>query len=564
MSTVTVKSSPPPQLTPEQKAAKERYLNLEIVYIAVIIILVIVIVIIAVWKSNTTQLQGTQGNQGIQGNPGVGQQGDAGPKGDDGPEGPEGPPGLNGGGWIATRDVYVDGSTTVPQNLQTPGTIDAPFKTISQAIAYINGFPAQNANDWVRGFTVYIAGNTYNEDLLIDVTFNRITLSGMGDVIITSPTAALYNITVTSNAGGSSFGTSLGPTLTIESITSIDISRTTELLGLFVGSPASFRLTAGIQASVDNLAGAQFLNLVINAKISGDVLSTYTAAGTAIGYQFYNSVIVGSFLGNSVTNVVLIQSAINTAFLSNVTSDIGMASSCVFENGVVLFNSGGGAFNAAPGHGHKVGFRNCQINRSGLPQATYAIEIDNSASGLGFVVDTFTNAWVTGYSPLTKMANYAASGNSPTTAYNFGTNADGLIVLGATPVKFDYNTGASTLNNATNNYMLYGVAATTVELSTSRVINGPCVIRNLHVQIDTTNVVVNAYWTALINVNGSPGVLTSVKITTTGVDYSTANPATDSYFVLSGPGSGISLNIVGTNAPTATTARASFDVVPLY
>lgn len=538
------------------------------IFIVVIIVVIIILLIIAALggPDKKRQKQGKQGKQGDQGIQGIGIKGPDGPKGSTGNVGSSGQKGPNGGGWIAVRDIYVDASTDTPQNADTPGTINQPFATISQALAFINARPAQNANDWVLGYTVYIAGNTYNEDLLVDVTFNRITLSAMGDVIITSPTSSFYNISVQLNEGGSIFGTSLKPTLTIESITSIDISRTLEVTELFVGSPSAFRLTSGLQASVDNAKTNLFLNLVINAKIAGNILSNYTVGGTSIGYQFLNSVVEGSFLGNTSSNIVLIQNAINSTFLSTVTADIGMASNCVFENGVVLFNSFLGGFNAAPQHAHKVGFRFCQINRSGpaFPLPPFAIMVDNSASGGSFVVDTFTNAWVTGYAPLSLMTNFSASNNSPTTAYNFNPNANNLVVLGATPVLVEYNTGSTPLNNGTNNYMLYGSAPSTVETTTTRVITGACVIRNLNVQINTTNMVANAFWTAFVNVNGVVGVLTSTAITNSGVNYSTAFPATDSYFVLAGPGSGISVNIVGTNNPTATTARASFDVVPLY
>lgn len=95
-----------------------------------------------------------------------------------GPQGPTGAPGANSLDLPLSYHIFVDGNTSTPAALQN-GAVGSPYATITQAI---NSIPACDgtALGCLTAYTVAIAPGTYEEDLVINGTYRRITLSALG------------------------------------------------------------------------------------------------------------------------------------------------------------------------------------------------------------------------------------------------------------------------------------------------------------------------------------------------------------------------------------------------
>ncbi len=307
--------------------------------------------------------RGPRGERGKRGK--HGKHGKAGATGATGATGAPGP--VN---FIAPHDLFVDAATTQDQATAN-GTLAMPFSTVQAAINRATTIlQPTNATQFILGTSIYIAGNTYSENPVINGTSNRITLVAMGDVIL--GTGATTTVTYNLTGANTQFGTEINPALIIESWTSHDAPQTASSFVRNSGTPA-FRLLGAIEINNNS-------NVTVNLVFNGEA-TTVIPNTPRVAMNFFNSIIHNDLNIGATNNLA---DAVNTVFLGNVMGQIRYANECVFDGGLTLTSD----VVITQGAGEQIGFINCEINNF------------LNANGFTFFVDAFTNCWLKGSNGL--------------------------------------------------------------------------------------------------------------------------------------------------------------------
>jgi len=250
---------------------------------------------------------------------------------------------------IAPYNLFVDGATT--QNpLTADGTIAKPYSTIQAAINTISS--AMSDTSFEQGVSIIIASGVYDENLVINGDNKRISLIGLGTVILGNVNPG--DITWTMTDANNNRMSGIRSSLSIGTLYSLDKADST-IFGQTIASGPSFYVNGTITVTNDSTTpGHGAVDLVVNACTK---VLTFPSSNDFVFLHFTNSDIQGTITGNG--NTVLLQ-AVGTHF--NQLVQVGSyhtISECTFDAGMTSLTSSGFAYYGIFSDSTAPGFTNC-------------------------------------------------------------------------------------------------------------------------------------------------------------------------------------------------------------
>ena len=268
-------------------------------------------VVVSQEETRVEGLQGPQGEIGPQGPQGL-----QGPQGSQGEMGPRGEPGSTAMcNFGSPYNLYVDANTLTSYSEQD-GTFSKPFSSIQRALDATKAAQRNDITTLNLGYTIFIAGGMYDEDVVIIGDTRKINLVGLGSIFIGSPFIK-RSITWKLTSGNTNYDIvgAIHPGLTIKSLSTLSQSGNGAMIpSLNEATLGGFQITGDLILSNQSEQVVDLsMNILLYGKCVIDEQSTGPIDIYLTGSRFSQGIAMGS------KGILNLQVAENTTFQGSVS-----------------------------------------------------------------------------------------------------------------------------------------------------------------------------------------------------------------------------------------------------